>query len=344
MNKTQISLLAGLAVILITIIIGGTFWYNLFRQSDSGSICGDGICDQQEEESFDCSEDCLLDGEEFEWPDEFEVVTEKDIQFAKVDGISLELNLHMPERYIGYAPVVIAIHGGAWTGGDKADYGLIAEEIASHGFVVASINYRFSSDEIFPAQIHDVKAAVRWIRANAEERGFDTDNIGVIGSSSGAHLAALLGTSGEVRSLEGNVGNNLDYSSQVQAVVDLYGPVNLVDLAEQCGDECASNHDSPNSPESKLIGCQLSTCRSAARVASANTYISSDDPAFFILHGDEDPNIPIAQSKQLAEELEQAGVEVDFIVAEGYGHDRGMFWEYSDQIINFLAENLREWP
>jgi len=248
----------------------------------------------------------------------------------------------MPERYIGYAPVIVAIHGGAWVSGDKADYEFIAEEIASNGFVVASINYRFSSDEIFPAQIHDVKAAVRWIRANAEERGFDTNNIGVIGSSAGGHLAAVLGTSYGIKALEGDVGGNLRYSSEVQAVVDLYGPVNFVDLVDQCGDNCASNHGSLSSPESKLIGCQLDICPAAAKAATANTYISSDDPPFFILHGDEDPNIPIAQSEQLADELENAGVMAEFVIAEGYGHNRGMFWEYSDQIIDFFAENLRE--
>ncbi|MFH1785202.1 MAG: alpha/beta hydrolase [Candidatus Micrarchaeota archaeon] len=273
--------------------------------------------------------------------DSGQVVLTSNIEYANVDGTSLLLDIYTPVNITEKLPLIVWIHGGAWTTGSKNDVISSAASISNGGYVVASIDYRFSQDEIFPAQIHDVKAAIRWLRANEAKYNYTTEKIGVIGSSAGGHLASLLGTSGDVEELEGNIGGNLGYSSKVQAVVDLYGPVNLVTLTGDCSGICYMDHDSPTSPESNLIGCQLSQCLDKAKAASATNYISVDDPPFLIIHGDQDGTVAPAQSENFYANLTNAGVEAKFMVAEGYDHTRAIATAYKQEILIFFDKYLK---
>ena len=155
-----------------------------------------------------------------------------------------KLDLYLPEKADGPLPVIVWVHGGGWLAGSK-DGGGPALPFVGKGYAVAAINYRLSQHAKFPAQIEDCKAAIRWLRANAKTYNLDPDHIGVWGASAGGHLVALLGTSGDVKELEGKEGNT-DQSSRVQAVVDWFGPTDLTKMG--------GSHDQPNSPEARLFG------------------------------------------------------------------------------------------
>src|SRR6185437_13686151 len=176
------------------------------------------------------------------------------IEYAAPNGYSLLLDLYLPEQVEGRLPVVVWIHGGGWEAGSRNDQ--IAVPLAAHGYAVASIDYRLSQVAKFPAQIDDCKAAIRWLRAHARAYSLDPNHIGVWGASAGGHLVALLGTSGDVKELEGDEGN-LDQSSRVQAVCDFCGPTDLLQFQAQAAKgpvHNPRNWDAPDSFSSRLIG------------------------------------------------------------------------------------------
>lgn len=190
------------------------------------------------------------------------------------------LDLYRPEKANRPLPVMLWIHGGGWQGGDKARgpaVGLVAK-----GYAVASINYRFSQDAIFPAQIHDRKAAVRWLWANATKYGLDPDHIGAWGGSAGGQLVALLGIAANVKELEGTEGN-LDSSSRVQAVVDWFGPTDFLTAGEK-------------DTRTHLLGGKPQGNKAQATKASPMTYVSKNAASFLIMHGDKDNTVPISPS------------------------------------------------
>jgi acetyl esterase/lipase len=235
--------------------------------------------------------------------------------YARADGKDLLLDLYVPESATnGRFPVVVWIHGGAWRSGSKEKPP--AARLTARGYAVASISYRFSAEALFPAQIHDAKAAVRWLRANAAEYGLDPARFAAWGASAGGHLAALLGTSGGVAALEGTLGNQ-NRSSRVQAVIDFFGPTDFLKM-DAAGSKM--HHDAPDSPESKLIGGPIQQNAEKAARANPITYVSADDPPFLIMHGDRDPLVPHDQSRLLHEALKKAGVEATFETVEGAGH------------------------
>jgi acetyl esterase/lipase len=244
----------------------------------------------------------------------------RDLEYAKVDGTALLLDLFVPEKADAPLPLIVWIHGGAWQSGDKAGCPALGQ--LRRGYAVASINYRLSQQAIFPAQIHDCKAAIRWLRAHAKEYNIDPQRIGVWGSSAGGHLVALVGTSGNVKELEGAEGN-LDQSSRVQAVCDWFGPTDFLQIAAHMLPGAKMEHDTANSPESKLVGGPIQENKEKAAKASPITYVSKDDPPFLIMHGDKDILVPIHQSQLLTEALKKAGVEVTFKAIEGAGHGFG---------------------
>ena len=243
----------------------------------------------------------------------------RDLEYARAPEQALLLDLYGPEMSIMQPmPVVVWIHGGAWRAGSKANPGE-AVLLVNEGYLVASISYWLSQAARFPAQGHDVKAAVRWLRANAQRHLINPDKIGVWGASAGGHLAALLGTSGEVADLEGNLGNP-GVSSRVQAVVDYFGPTDFLRM-DTAGSTIV--HDGPDSPESQLIGGPIQENPEKVRRANPITYVSADDPPFLIVHGDGDELVPHNQSELLANALRNAGVEVVFHTVVGGGHGRG---------------------
>jgi acetyl esterase/lipase len=212
-------------------------------------------------------------------------------------------------------PLVIRIHGGAWLEGSKE--GEWPNDYLRFGYAVARINYRLSQHAIFPAQIEDCKAAVRYLRANAQKYNLDPNRFGVWGASAGGHLVALLGTAGDVN--EFDVGENLGVSSRVQAVADYFGPIDFLQIeAHKLPNSMV--HNSPDSPESKLIGGYI--VDNPQKVAKANpiTYVTKDDPPFLIVHGDTDPLVPHHQSEILEAALKKAGVPVTFYTVKGGGH------------------------
>lgn len=255
--------------------------------------------------------------------DNTQVVADRDVVYATTPETDLLLDVYRPARpKAEKLPLIVWIHGGGWRNGSKGDGKQVLPFVDSGEYVGASINYRLSGEAIFPAQIHDCKAALRWLRANAFRYGIDTRRVGVWGSSAGGHLAALLGTSGGVRELEGDVGGNLRFSSNVQAVCDFFGPTDLLQMdAHSISDRLI--HDAPDSPEGLLIGGPIQ--QHPDKVAKVNpiTYVTPDDPPFLIVHGDQDPLVPYHQSELLHAALDKAGVPTSLHKVVGGEHGRG---------------------
>lgn len=220
-----------------------------------------------------------------------------------------KLDIYIPVEGEGPFPVILSIHGGAFKSGDKGDSQVTPMlQGLNRGYAVVSINYRLSGEAIFPAQIYDVKAAVRWIRANAKRYKLNPDKMAAWGGSAGGHLSALLGTSGDVKELEDLAQGNSDKSSSVQAVVDWFGPTDFLKMDEQLKESKVSNpqvHSIQDSPESELIGKNLIDGPELVKAANPETYITKDDPPFFIQHGLIDHLVPYQQSVNLAKKLEQ---------------------------------------
>jgi acetyl esterase/lipase len=228
------------------------------------------------------------------------------------------LDLYLPAKADAPLPVIVWVHGGAWMGGSK-DGGGSALPFVSKGYAVANINYRLSQHAVFPAQVEDCKAAIRWLRANAKTYNLNPERIGVWGASAGGHLVALLGTSGGVEDLEGK-GGNADQSSRVQAVVDFFGPTDFLQMDAHAAPGARLKHDSTTSPESRLIGGAIQ--ENVEKVGRANPikYVAKDAPPFLIVHGEQDPLVPCHQSELLYEALKRARRDVTFYKIAGAGH------------------------
>lgn len=245
------------------------------------------------------------------------------------------LDLYVPGNVRGPFPLVCFIHGGGWRNGNKSTSTAIP--LITQGYAVAGIGYRLTDAAQFPAQIEDCKAAIRWLRANASQYGIDPTRIGVWGPSAGGHLSALLGTSGDVRELEGNLGNP-GVSSRVQAVCDFYGPADFL-LGDVGGPA-----ENPNGPVALLLGGPAPQRQEVARMASPVTFISRDDPPFLIFQGDRDRTVPLEQSQALAARLKQAGVDVELVVFPGAEHGGPDFQtaETIAKIIQFFDRTLKQ--
>ncbi len=263
-----------------------------------------------------------------------------DLAYAISDNPRQKLDLFLPRKRSTDKPLplVAFIHGGGWRNGDKRG-GLrrVAGLVESGEFVGASIGYRLSGEAIWPAQIHDCKAAIRWLRAHADEFGIDPDRIAVMGSSAGGHLAAMLGTSGDVASLEGESGEHKDVSSRVNCVIDEFGPTNFLTMNDFPG---TMNHLAADSPESKLLGQQITEVPELVQEASPITYITKDDPPILIIHGTKGPLVPWQQSVDFAEALKNSGVTVILQRIEngehgGFGSD-----EITIRTRQFLEKHL----
>jgi acetyl esterase/lipase len=238
----------------------------------------------------------------------------RDLPYVTGGHEQQKLDLYLPETK-EKLPLIIRIHGGAWFAGSKEYEG--PQDYLQDGFAVASINYRLSQHAIFPAQIQDCKAAVRYLRANAQKYNLDPNRFAAWGESAGGHLAALLGTTGDVN--EFDVGENLSVSSRVQAVVDYFGPTDFLQM-EAHRLPNGMHHNSPDSPESKLIGGNVQDNPQKAAKANPITYVKKDALPFLIIHGDTDPLVPHHQSELLEAALKKAGVPVTFYTVKGGGH------------------------
>ncbi len=233
------------------------------------------------------------------------------------------LNLYVPANADAPLPAIVWIHGGAWMGGSK-DGGSPALSFVGKGYALACINYRLSQHAVFPAQLDDCKAAIRWLRANANTYNLNPERIGVWGASAGGHLVALLGASGNVEDREGT-GGNAGQSSRVQAVVDFFGPTDFLQMDAHALPRARLKHDPANSPESRLIGGAIQENVEKVKCANPITYVTKDAPPFLIVHGEQDPLVPCHQSELLYEALKQAGSDVTFYKIAGAGHGSSEF-------------------
>lgn len=263
-------------------------------------------------------------------PADVEVI--KDIEYGKVGDVSLRLNIVRPKDAKDPLPVIVFIHGGGWNSGNKDDDTGLLCGFAKQGYVGVSVEYRFVDVARFPAQIEDCKCAIRFLKANAEQYGIEADRIGVWGDSAGGHLAALLGTSGGVKELEGR-GGWQDTSSSVNAVCDWYGPVGLADIP------LSDDH-----PYSQLLGSTPRANPELARLSDPVSFISEDDPPILIMHGDKDELVPIVLSEQFYQKLKQGGVDATMETVKGAGHGNG-FWgnmEIYGKVLGFFNKTLKK--
>jgi len=289
-----------------------------------------------------------------------------DVQYAEVGQQALHLDIYLPESGSAPHPVVVHIHGGGWFLGDRYPIEPYMEPLLDEGIAIVSVEYRltghrqtFGDDLTFPAQIHDLKGAVRWLRANASTYNLDPTRIGAWGSSAGGHLAALLGTSGGVQNLEGDIGGNLEHSSRVQAAANYYGPCDILNEAlditfppggedhdfyfstrsrligwSQQGQgigDIRANQDNPDAPYPTLVAMTLD--------AGSLTHVSADDPPFFIGHGTMDFDVPVAQATKLADALVDVGVPVELHIVPGAVHD-DLPQSVHDALIAWFADVL----
>lgn len=236
-------------------------------------------------------------------------------------------------------PVVVYIHGGGWRNGIKNQgYGFLKPLVLSGKCAGVTINYRLSQEATWPAQGHDVKAAIRWIKANASVYGLDPDRIAMCGFSAGGHLAAFLGTTADQPECDGSIGPHAQLSSRVTCVVDFFGPSDLTLTSPGFGEARARN---PRTPESLLLGGPLADKQPLAMQASPALYVSSDDPPFLIIHGTADPIVPFAQSQHLHDRLLKTGISSTLIPVSGGGHDGFKDPRITQQMGAFLLKNLQ---
>lgn len=269
----------------------------------------------------------------------------RDLEYADVDNKSQLLDLYLPKD-VKNPPLLVWVHGGGWRSGDKGRGGILVSLGLRHGYACASINYRLSGEATFPAQMHDCKAAIRWLRAHAKEYGYDASRIGVGGSSAGGHLVALLGTSGGDKKLEGTVGKYPDQSSSVQAVLDMWGPTDFLQMDDHALPNARFKHNDPRSPESLLLGGPVLENKDKVAAANPITYIDKQDPPFLIVHGSQDPLVPVHQSQLLEAALKKAKVPVQLIVVEGAGHGGRAFNtpETNELIRKFFDQHVKQSP
>lgn len=266
---------------------------------------------------------------------------ERDVVYKTTEKMKLKLDLYLPKakpKAKHGRGVIVWIHGGAWLAGSKNRVHPWMLELTQHDYAVVSVQYRLSQQAIFPAQIHDCKAAIRWIRGNAEKYDLNPDCIVVAGASAGGHLVALLGTSGGVKALEGETVH-MGESSRVQGVIDFFGPTDLLLMGKQSGPDSRIDHDAANSPESKLIGASIQDHPEKTRKANPMQYVSKDDAPFLIFHGDKDDVVPYQQSVILHEALEKVKVPTTLVRVKGAKHGFPITTAYRKQIKAFLDKH-----
>jgi len=258
--------------------------------------------------------------------------TQRDVKYATVDGSDLKLDLYLPAK--GEKPTLLVwVHGGAWRAGSKSDMPL--KGLVESGYAIASIDYRLSAVARFPAQVHDIKAAIRFLRAKQTHYGYDARKISIAGSSAGGHLAALVGVTNGHKVLEGNVGEHNDQSSDVQAIVSFFGMSNLTTILSQ---------STPHGLKVRvpalelLLGGQPDDQAELARLASPVFHVDTGDPPLLLIHGDQDPQAPINQSHELEGKYAAAKLDCRFIVIHDGKHGGAEFFD--DERLKIMREFL----
>lgn len=260
------------------------------------------------------------------------VTIERDIPYVRGAHERQKLDLYLPRSKDEKRPVVVWVHGGGWKAGSKEK--TPALPVLLSGTAVVSINYRLSQHAVFPAQIQDCQAAIRWIKGHAQKYRLDPDRIAVWGSSAGGHLVSLLGTASDSQAWE-PIGEFRDLSPKVTCVIDWFGPTDFTLFGE-----AAAKADSP---VSALIGPTNGDAREKYAAASPVTYVTRDDPPFLIMQGDKDPLVPVNQSQRLYDQLKAVKVPAQLVIIEGAGHGGSQFLDATRRVIirDFLREHLK---
>jgi acetyl esterase/lipase len=258
-----------------------------------------------------------------------------DVPYATVGSKTLALDVHLPAAGT-HPPLLVWVHGGAWRQGSKASAPL---GFVDRGFAVASLDFRLSTEAPFPAMAHDVKGAIRFLRANASRFGYRTDRIAIGGDSSGGHMAALVGVTAGVAALEGTVGGHLDQSSSVQAILDYYGATDLTTILDQ---STPFGLGVRRPALELLLGTAPDAAPDLARLASPVFHVDAGDPPLLIFHGDRDPQMPINQSHELQGAYEALGLDSTFIVVHGSAHGGQAFYTGAnlDRAVAFLSRTI----
>ena len=258
-----------------------------------------------------------------------------DVDYAGDGEVFHKLDIYLPKVEKASYPVVVHIYGSAWFSNNSkgmADLGTIVNALLDAGYAVVTPNHRSSMDAKFPAQIHDIKGVIRFVRAHAVEYKFDTSFVAVSGFSSGGHLASLAATSRNIPELEGEVGGNLAFSSAVDAACDWSGPVDLNYMS--CGGEQDTwNHG----PEEAVMGFSFKENPVGFKKLNATSYIDPFDPPVCIFHGTADNVVPPCQAPHFYGLLQEAGVESELHIVEGGGHGMNM---YSDETLGAMVTFL----
>ena len=248
-----------------------------------------------------------------------------DVDYAGDGQVYHKMDIYIPQVEKDTYPVVVHIYGSAWYSNNSkgmADLGTIVNALLDAGYAVVCPNHRSSMDAKFPAQIHDIKGVIRYVKAHAAQYKFDTSFVAVSGFSSGGHLASLAATSGNQKELEGNVGGNLQFSSSVDAACDWSGPVDLNYMS------CGNKEDTWNhGPEEAVMGFSFKGHEEAFKYLNATTYIGPDDPPVCIFHGTADNVVPSCQAPHFYGLLQDARVDSELHMVEGGGHGMNMYTE-----------------
>ena len=245
----------------------------------------------------------------------------RDVLFANVGDVALKLDLHLPTTS-PRSPIIVWVHGGAWRAGSKSSMPL--GKLVDAGYAVASMDYRLSTQAKFPAQIHDIKAAIRFVRGHGADWKLPTNNIVIAGDSAGGHLAALVGVSNGHAELEGAVGNDPKQSSAVQGIISFYGGANLTTILKQ---------STPHGLNVRvpaldlLLGGQPEAVPELARLASPVFHVDRSDPPLLLLHGDQDPQMPINQAHELMGAYKKLNLPAHLEVVHGAAHGGAAFFD-----------------
>lgn len=256
------------------------------------------------------------------------LVEQKDIVYKEIDTIQLKLDIYRKKELTQKRPLIIFIHGGAWKGGDKKDYRRYLVDFAEKGYITATIQYRLTKVAKFPAAVNDVKCAVKWLKANADNYLIDVNKIAIVGGSAGGHLAMMIGYSSDTEKFnECNVENS---DTKVNAIVNLYGPTDLTT-------DYAKNHPSVIN----FIGKSYNEDPNIFKAASPLFYITKDDTPTLIFQGTLDELVPYSQSDSLKSRLDKIGVPAEYHKLEGWPHTMDLSVEvnkycqyYMDRFFN----------
>jgi acetyl esterase/lipase len=263
-------------------------------------------------------------------PDDVEF--SKDVVYGKGGGKDLKLDLSRPKQANGKRPCIVVFHGGGWAAGNKDQHDDVTWMLAQRGYVAATVGYRFAPEHVFPAQVEDAKCAVRFLRAHADKYGIDSERIGAVGFSAGAHLSMMLGTTRKEDGLEGT-GGWADQSSRVQAVVSFFGPTDLA---------------APDLPQAtlpilkKFLGGTKEEKPDAYKRASPITYVRKDCPPMLLFQGTMDPLVPHTQAYRMADAMTKAGVDgrVELLIGLGHGWVGPELRRTADAAFTFFDNRL----